>query len=133
MPGWKIIQVLRRPKKYYWRARRYLVMFMETRYYIYIFVPWFVQTDQSDCSIRGVYISYTPPKRVYIFCLRSRPPISRYTAKPPKRFRSKENKVIIGRNNKVNFTSKSYMTAGIISERILADKLLARVVVNSYC
>ena len=106
---------------------------METRYYIYIFVPWFVQTDQSDCSIQGVYISYTPPKRVYIFCLRSRPPISRYAAKPPKRFRSKENKVIIGRNNKVNFTSKSYMTAGIISERILADKLLARVVVNSYC
>ena len=100
---------------------------------IYIFVPWFVQTDQSDCSIRGVYISYTPPKRVYIFCLRSRPPISRYAAKPPKRFRSKVNKVIIGRNNKVNFTSKSYMTADRISERILADKLLARVVVNSYC
>ena len=100
---------------------------------IYIFVPWFVQTDQSDCSIRGVYISYTPPKRVYIFCLRSRPPISRYAAKKPKRFRSKVNKVIIGRNNKVNFTSKSYMTAGRISERILADKLLARVVVNSYC
>ena len=86
---------------------------------IYIFVPWFVQTDQSDCSIRGVYISYTPPKRVYIFCLRSRPPISRYAAKKPKRFRSKVNKVIIGRNNKVNFTSKSYMTAGRISERIL--------------
>ena len=101
--------------------------------YIFFFVPWFVQTDQSDCSIRGVYISYTPPKRVYIFCLRSRPPISRYAAKKPKRFRSKVNKVIIGRNNKVNFTSKSYMTAGRISERILADKLLARVVVNSYC
>ena len=100
---------------------------------IHIFVPWFVQTEQSDCSIRGVYISYTPPKQVYIFCLRSRPPISRYAAKPPKRFRSKVNKVIIGRNNKVNFTSKSYMTAGRISERILADKLLARVVVNSYC
>ena len=98
--------------------------------YIHIFVPRFVQTDQSDCSIRGVYISYTPPKRVYIFCLRSRPPISRYAAK---RFRSKVNEVIIGRNNKVNFTSKSYMTAGRISERILADKLLARVVVNSYC
>ena len=102
-------------------------------HHIYIFVPWFVQTDQSDCSIRGVYISYTPPKRVYIFCLRSRPTISRYAAKPPKRFLSKVNKVIIGRNNKVNFTSKSYMTAGRISERILADKLLARVVVNSYC
>ena len=104
-----------------------------TYYIIYIFVPWFVQTDQSDCSIRGVYISYTPPKRLYIFYLRSRPPISRYASKPPKRFRSKVNKVIIGRNNKVNFTSKSYMTAGRISERILADKLLARVVVNSYC
>ena len=57
-------------------------------------------------------------------------PLSRYAAKPPKRFRSKVNKVIVGRNNKVNFTSKSCMTAGRISERILADKLLARVVVN---
>ena len=108
-----------RTGKYYCKNMKYRINIL--------FVPWFVQTDQSDCSIRGVYISYTPPKRVYIFCLRSRPPISRYAAKPPKRFRSKVNKVIIGRNNKVNFTSKSYMTAGRISERILADKLLARV------
>jgi hypothetical protein len=48
-----------------------------------IFVPWLLHSDQSDCSIAGVYFSYTPPRRCisrYIppmrcifFCLGPRP------------------------------------------------------------
>ena len=30
-------------------------------------VSWLTQSDQSDCSIRGGYFSYTPPRRCIFF------------------------------------------------------------------
>ena len=32
-------------------------------------VSWLTQSDQSDCSIRGGYFSYTPPRRCIFFAL----------------------------------------------------------------